>query len=618
MSHHEAFLQAILETPEDDVSRLVFADWLEDHGDPERAEFIRVQCRLAALDGDELECRELWRREYELLADHWGEWTAPLVGRVSHWEFRRGFVEQIKASGRQFLKGAKLLLTFAPICEVEVKYPDKDEFRKLCGSRYLRRILRLGLDFARIGDEGVALLADCPNVGQLTDLSLRWNELTTAGLLTVARSPRLQALRSVRFYESDKGRCDDADFRAFVTACRLPALERLEWDEQVSPKSIRALLNSPVAGQLKSLSLNRIGSAGIHLLADSNALAQLEVLEVAHGEDVDAEAMAHLAASPLLRRLTSLMFKLLRLGDDGAGELARAPAGSLRHLSLQNNRIGPNGARALAASPLCRALTRLDLSGNAIGDAGLRALTHLDHLRWLDVGRGTIGRQGVKSLLASPLLERLSYLGVEKNEIGLRAFENLRARLGDRLEHELLDAGLDSDEIIRRVRAEPPRCLRGLGAKTDTELIRRFPRQRIEPLEYASIAFELTPPDPEQRTTLLGYEDHRGYFFSPYALRWEPSGQQREFFDAEQHGLGGENGVNCTTVGWGKRIPWKCGHRGCRDHQFVATFIYAIEVLPTRSQGRHLPFADQFYHFDLDAYCPTEDKMINIASFECK
>jgi uncharacterized protein (TIGR02996 family) len=48
MSREEDFLQAILENPDDDVPRLIFADWLEEQGDP-RGEFIRLQCELAGL-----------------------------------------------------------------------------------------------------------------------------------------------------------------------------------------------------------------------------------------------------------------------------------------------------------------------------------------------------------------------------------------------------------------------------------------------------------------------------------------------------------------------------------------------------------------------------------------
>ena len=42
-----ALLAAAKEAPHDDAPRLVLSDWLDDHGEPERAEFIRAQLRLA-------------------------------------------------------------------------------------------------------------------------------------------------------------------------------------------------------------------------------------------------------------------------------------------------------------------------------------------------------------------------------------------------------------------------------------------------------------------------------------------------------------------------------------------------------------------------------------------
>ena len=45
-----AFLAAICANPADDTPRLVYADWLDEHGQPERAEFVRVQCELARLE----------------------------------------------------------------------------------------------------------------------------------------------------------------------------------------------------------------------------------------------------------------------------------------------------------------------------------------------------------------------------------------------------------------------------------------------------------------------------------------------------------------------------------------------------------------------------------------
>lgn len=43
----QAFLQRILASPLDRLSRLVYADWLDERGD-ERAEFLRLQCQVVA------------------------------------------------------------------------------------------------------------------------------------------------------------------------------------------------------------------------------------------------------------------------------------------------------------------------------------------------------------------------------------------------------------------------------------------------------------------------------------------------------------------------------------------------------------------------------------------
>jgi uncharacterized protein (TIGR02996 family) len=40
MTHDEAFLQAILDSPDDDAPRLIYADWLEEKDDP-RAAVVR-------------------------------------------------------------------------------------------------------------------------------------------------------------------------------------------------------------------------------------------------------------------------------------------------------------------------------------------------------------------------------------------------------------------------------------------------------------------------------------------------------------------------------------------------------------------------------------------------
>jgi uncharacterized protein (TIGR02996 family) len=55
-SDEAGFLADICANPADDTTRLVFADWLDEHGEPDRAEFIRVQVALAK---DEVELNRL-------------------------------------------------------------------------------------------------------------------------------------------------------------------------------------------------------------------------------------------------------------------------------------------------------------------------------------------------------------------------------------------------------------------------------------------------------------------------------------------------------------------------------------------------------------------------------
>lgn len=56
MSDEAAFLAAILAEPADDTVRLVYADWLQENGQPERAEFIRVQVELSSGRGYRVKC----------------------------------------------------------------------------------------------------------------------------------------------------------------------------------------------------------------------------------------------------------------------------------------------------------------------------------------------------------------------------------------------------------------------------------------------------------------------------------------------------------------------------------------------------------------------------------
>jgi uncharacterized protein (TIGR02996 family) len=108
-------LQAILDHPDDDALRLAFADHLEDHGEFERAEFIRVQIELARLPTGDNRRPDLKRRETELLARNESEWVKPIRHCVTSWTFHRGFIAEVTVTVDMYQKHTFELLTLAPI-----------------------------------------------------------------------------------------------------------------------------------------------------------------------------------------------------------------------------------------------------------------------------------------------------------------------------------------------------------------------------------------------------------------------------------------------------------------------------------------------------------------------
>ncbi|MCI0700666.1 MAG: TIGR02996 domain-containing protein, partial [Planctomycetia bacterium] len=91
MSEDEPFLRAILVEPDDRVSRLVYADWLDERADP-KAEFIRIEARLTELPPDHEESAVLRRRRRELQAQLPAWWLA-ILGSVRATPSERGSAE---------------------------------------------------------------------------------------------------------------------------------------------------------------------------------------------------------------------------------------------------------------------------------------------------------------------------------------------------------------------------------------------------------------------------------------------------------------------------------------------------------------------------------------------
>src|SRR5262245_31302104 len=76
------FLRDCKSDPDDDLPRLVLADWLQDHGEA-RGELVHVQVRRSRLPEGDPDHAHLRPREMRLLAQHSLRWLGPLADRAS-------------------------------------------------------------------------------------------------------------------------------------------------------------------------------------------------------------------------------------------------------------------------------------------------------------------------------------------------------------------------------------------------------------------------------------------------------------------------------------------------------------------------------------------------------
>src|SRR5262249_50796849 len=110
----------------------------------------------------------------------------------------------------------------------------------------------------------------------------------------------------------------------------------------------------------------------------------------------DERLVADLAGSPEVANGVALTID--RLGSGGAAVLAESQhVARLRVLILNRCRIGPDGAIALSVAPQLAGLTELHLRHARVGDRGARAIAEspfLENLQVLKLNHNEIGEPG--------------------------------------------------------------------------------------------------------------------------------------------------------------------------------------------------------------------------------
>ena len=431
-TNQHSLRQAIVDNPDDDMVRLIYADFLEENHDA-RAELIRVQCESADLAEYDPRRYELVMRARQLLLPNRTKWRSEdLAGRKMNCEFAGGFVHAISLSATTFIREAEELLGLSPIQKVNL-YETRHVVPELANCRALAGVRHL-------------------------NLSGRGNQIGVTGLRELLKSPHLSGLRELGLAR------ENLRAEAMRELCHSKVISQIEWldltDNRIDVAGLKHLAGCPSLSQLRYLDLSqcRLGDSAMHfLLFDTNNLRQLQTLKLSSTDLTETGIRSYSrSAQPL--NLKHLDLSWNAIGNEGATALAISKqSSSLETLNLTQCGVREVGFRRLCESKHLRNLRVLDLGGNEIAGPALKPLTNteglsglhllrlsgssiedegaeflanspqLDHLRSLALINCAIGPWGVKALVSSEHLSNLVELVFNGTEIGDQAMQAVAA-----------------------------------------------------------------------------------------------------------------------------------------------------------------------------------------------
>jgi uncharacterized protein (TIGR02996 family) len=334
MNERETLLRAVCEHPDDDTPRLVFADWLQEHGEEKRAEFVRLQIEIAGLPDGKKKLKKQ-EREKALLDAHRDAWAEPLKSYFAYYYsgiyahhyappvvFRRGFVETIAMDVDGFLEHCEDVFEHAPIRGLRMQ--DSQSFDDLAGCKYLLRLTELDFPGAVLSEDasGTPALFRSKYLANLTTLTARGADdnghLDPVGLRAIANSKHLAKLEYLDVSDNWMfGR--HADRRA-ATAYRkalwalgekMPRLRELHLRNiGVEDEEVLGLLKQKWVRQLRvfDLSGNSVGPDGCAALCASKALAKLERLKLVGNQYYDAGKREYVPLGTSAKRMLKARF----------------------------------------------------------------------------------------------------------------------------------------------------------------------------------------------------------------------------------------------------------------------------------------------------------------------
>jgi uncharacterized protein (TIGR02996 family) len=306
---------AVLAAPDDDVPRLVYADWLMERGDP-RGELIALQVERATLHAINPRAAALMGREKALMLTHYKSWQARLPQPCNFW-YVRGFVEKINC-GFRVLTSSSL----EDACIRELQLHTDTGFARHIAPLFSDMALRT-LDLRGNLEAADLAALQSPHLATVTTLRLVGGFLTAADIRAIHASSlhtvpalELENLHGAALAVLAKGpplrqlRVHLGDLRGRIAASLrgpgLASVERLDLRQtNLAPEDVLAIIDAGLPLVELDLSWNRLDAACVARIATEPRLRTLERLGLANAR-VDTAAMKRLVASPFLSRQLEL------------------------------------------------------------------------------------------------------------------------------------------------------------------------------------------------------------------------------------------------------------------------------------------------------------------------
>ncbi|HEY1190358.1 MAG TPA: TIGR02996 domain-containing protein [Gemmata sp.] len=360
MNDRDSLLAAIFEHPDEDTPRLMFADWLQENGAPDRGQFVRLQVEGAHAEPLSPKARKYEGAAQKLLDRHAGAWTEHLADRAIGWRFARGFIEHVGVNAATFARDAAALFAAEPVRSLLIeRFASTTAPVPLDGvfsAPQMARVQRLDFSKLRNSADYFEPLSSCPRLGALAELNLRDSPVPVPWL------------------------------RALLTGTALPALAALDLADNVHlPRVLAEALPQADHRQFLRLDLSYIPfrSDELRTVLSSRCVRGLDELRLVWRKNPAGDGPVthlNLGWSIPWERLRVLDLDWQGVGDEGVKEIVtelnRRPATApLRWLGLANNGLRADAVRALVGSNAARLkLYHLDLRGNGLTSGHRAAL----------------------------------------------------------------------------------------------------------------------------------------------------------------------------------------------------------------------------------------------------